>query len=195
MEHDLLIVISKIHTVKDNISRKLHIIHGLIRLVDMLPGPSSGALPALFQFPIFLGHIDQGHIACVGLLRFIHELEDPLRPCHSHDDGIQLLADLVDGHAEALVESQKTGQPAQREAAHPVEGQDAAHDSADHVADIPKLGIDGAEEIGKCISTVRTYKKPVIELLKLLLALLLMAEDLDHLLAVHHFLNESVHRP
>ena len=64
----------------------------------------------------------------------------------------------------------------------------------DHVADISKLGVDGTQEISKCIGPVRADKELIIQLLKFLFALFLMAEYLDHLLAVHHFLNISVHR-
>ena len=45
--------------------------------------------------------IDQVNIAVIRFRLLIHQLKNPLRAGQRHNDGVELLGDLVDGHIEA----------------------------------------------------------------------------------------------
>ena len=120
VEHDFIVRITEVHTVKDNITAQFLIIDGAVCLVGMLPCPVAGAAGALSKPSVFLFGVDEQDIAVIDLGRLIHELEDTLCTGHSHDDRVELLADLVDRHVEALVESKETCKSAKGKAANAV---------------------------------------------------------------------------
>ncbi len=115
MQHDLLVVVAEINTVKHHVACQLHIIHGVIRLMLMPPCPTPGTLLALHQPAVVLFHIDKCHITVVRFRLFVHHHEDTLRACHGHHDGIELLTDLIDRAVKALVKSQEAGQRTERQ--------------------------------------------------------------------------------
>ena len=61
-----------------------------------------GILPGIYQ----------GHIAFVGFRLFVHQFEDPLRTGKGHHDGIDLVADLTDGHIKPPGQQQEGGKTA-----------------------------------------------------------------------------------
>ena len=109
MQHNLIIVVSKVYPVKYHVAPQFHIVHRVVRLVLMTPGPAAGTLRCLHQFPVLFPDVDQSHIAVVHLRFLIHHLEDTLCTGHGHDNRIKLLTHLVNGPVKALVEGQETG--------------------------------------------------------------------------------------
>lgn len=105
----------------------------------------SSSLVALF----IIGHVYQRHSAVVLLRLLVHQGEDPLRAGQGHDDGVELLGDLVDGVGKALGQLQEAGNNAQGDGGvHPAEGQSAAHHSHDHVLDIADVHHDRHQDAG-----------------------------------------------
>ena len=109
MEHDLVRFIAEINLVHDDISGQRHVGRRLVRLlVEMLPCPLICPPAALRDRSVFPDLcIDQRHISFIRLRLLIEKRKDAPRPGQRHDDRIELLADLVDGHIEASVECQK----------------------------------------------------------------------------------------
>ena len=69
----------------------------------MLPCPHTGSLGTLYDLAVYLFRTYQSYIAFVGLYFFIQQIKNSLSACLCHDDTVQLLTDLADGHVEALV--------------------------------------------------------------------------------------------
>ena len=160
----------------------------------MLPCPAAGSLPTFLKHAVFFLHIYECHVSVICLRLLVQKREDTLCSCHCHDNGIHLHAHLVYGHTEAFVKGKKARKTPECQPKAPFQGKGSPHNGADHIADISKLGIDGAQEIGKGISFVRAFEQFVIPFPEFCLAGLLPAEYLDHLLPVHHFLNIAIYR-
>ncbi len=128
-------MIAKVHMVKYHISLQLHISGGIRVFMVMLPGPETGSLLTLRQFPSGAAHrVHQFHIALVHFGSLIHELKHPVRTRQRHDNAVKLHADLVDGHIKGFVKIQETGKSPQSQARHTGYGKYAAHHGADHIA-------------------------------------------------------------
>ena len=69
----------------------------------MLPCPHTGSLGTLYDLAVYLFRTYQSYIAFVGLYFFIQQIKNSHGAGLCHDDTVQLLADLADGHVEALV--------------------------------------------------------------------------------------------
>ena len=123
----------------------------------------------------------------------IQQSEDAVRAREGHDDRVELHGDLVDRHREALVKCKEGRQLTDRQASVPVNCQRTADDRADDIAQISQLCIDRHENVGEPVRLVGALEQGIIQLVEFLNRLLLMIEDLDDLLAGHHFLNISVH--
>ena len=169
--------------------------HHHVSAVGDPPGPEVGALLGLLQLVALfvIGHVYQRHSAVVLLRLLVHQGEDPLRAGQGHDDGVELLGDLVDGVGKALGQLQEAGNNAQGDGGvHPAEGQSAAHHSHDHVLDIADVHHDRHQDAGVGVGFVRAVEHFVVDPVKAVLGLLLMAEDLDHFLTVDHLLDITV---
>ena len=73
--------------------------------------PSDRYVSRIHKFPSFFCRVDQGNIAVVFLRLLIQQTEDTFRSRKGHNDGVQLLADLVDRHVEALLKVRKLASP------------------------------------------------------------------------------------
>ena len=69
----------------------------------------------------------------------------------------------------------------------------AYHNGHQGVTDPADVGIDGHQQVGIAVGLVGAVSELFIDLMEIFHGRLLVAEDLDHLLAVQHFLNKSVH--
>ena len=192
MQDHLVIRVTEIHPVKGDIALQGLIIRRIGGLVMMFPGPAAGMLIGLDDLPVFIFTVDQHDVALVCLGLFIQQAENTLRARQGHDDTVELHGDLVDRHADILGKGQETGQGAHRKADELVEGHQAAHRGRDNVIQVAHLGIDGADDVGIGVRLESALVEILIQFIKVPDVLLLMAEDLDDLLAGHHFLNESV---
>ncbi len=192
VQYDLLVIVTEIDAVKHHIAFHLHIIHGMVRLMFMPPCPAPGTGLALHQPAVLFFYMNERHIAVVRLRLLIQHLEDALRAGHGHNDGIELLTDLVNRHVKAPVKGQEAGQRSQRQAGDPGERQRTAHYGADYVTHIAQLHVHRTDDIDQIIGPVRTVIEVFVQLIELLNILFLMAEDLHHLLTFHHFFDKSV---
>ena len=169
--------------------------HGDAGVVGDLPGPQGGALLGLLQLVAVLaiGHVHQSHGAVILLGLLVHQGEDPGRAGQGHDDGVELLGDLVDGVGEALGQLQEGGDDAQGDGGvHAAQGQGAAHHGHDHILHVADVHHDGHQDAGVGVGLVGAVEHVVIDAVEAILGLLLVAEDFDHLLAVDHLLDIAV---
>ena len=74
----------------------------------MPPGPVAGVLLGLRQAAVrALFHVDQGDVTLVGLGLLIHQAEYARSAGAGHDDGVDLLGQLVDVAGELLCHVQE----------------------------------------------------------------------------------------
>ena len=192
MQNGLFLGIAKIHIFENHIALQRLVICLSGILMIMLPGPAAGPFAAFCQRAVLLMRIHQHHIALVLLRRGIQQPEDTLRTGQCHDHVVELHADLVDGHGEALVEGQEAGQGADGEANTLVQRKETAHEGTEHIAGVAQLCIDGPENIGEGICLPGTLVEILVQLVKVPDGGLLVTEDLDHLFAAHGFLDKAV---
>ena len=192
MKHDLIRVVAEIHAVEDNGAFQRNVVHAAVCLMGVFPCPVAAAFFGLGELAVLGLGVDQGNVTLVGLHGGVHQSENTVSAGQSHNDSVELLAHLVDRHVKALIEGQEAGQSTQGKAAHAVQGQNTADDSADHIAYISQLGVDRAQDVGESVRIVRAVAEIVVELLEFLDVLFLVTEDFDNLLAIHHLLDEAV---
>ena len=115
MQHRLFRHIAEVHAVHGDVAPEQSVGNGAVGLVGVFPCPCAGVLCA-FGNGAILGNmaVDQGDIAVIGFRFFVHQLENTLGTCQRHNDGIDLVTDLTDGHVEAAAQGQEADQTAQR---------------------------------------------------------------------------------
>ena len=192
MKNDLVGVITKIHILQNHVTFQFDIICGTFRLMEMFPCPAAGTFLGFSENAVFLFCVDKSNVAFIHLGILIQKIKDTFGTGKGHNNTVELLADLVDGHVETLVESQEAGKSAEGEVSDAVDGKDTAHHGADHVADVSKLGNYRHQNVGKTVGVVCAGKKLVIQFIEFLDAFVLMAEDLDNFLAFHHLFDITV---
>ena len=194
MEHQLLRDVAKVHVGHGDVALQLGIGDGSVRLVGVLPCPVAGMLRGLGDAAVFVDlRVDQPDVAVVRLRLLVHQLEDALRARQRHDDGVDLVGDLADGHVEGAGQEHEAHQAAKGQ--HIAAGQHAqraAHDGQNGILDIAQVVVDGSHHVGQGSGGTGVAVQLLVELVELLLAGFLVGEDLDHLLAVDHFLHVAV---
>ena len=197
MEHRLLRHIAEVHMLHIDVALQLLVGGGIVRLVVVLPGPAAGALPGFVDGAVLIdAGVDQVDIALILLRLLIHQVENPLRACQSHDDGVDLVGNLVDGHVEAPGQDHEGHQAAQGQ--HFPIGQHhhhAPHHRQDGVLDVAQVVVDGAHDVGKLSGGIGVAAELLVQRVEFLFADGFVVEDFHHPLAVNHFLNVPVHRP
>ena len=186
--------VAEVHILQGDIALQLGIGDGTLCCVGMLPCPAAGALFGLGDVAVFVDlGIDQLDIAFVLFRHLIHQIEDTLGACQSHNDGIHLAGDLVDGHCEVTGQVHKGDQVTQgQQAAVGADHQHTAHDGQHGILDIAQVVVDGAHHVGELTGGVGVGEESFVELVELVLADLFVVEDLDHLLAGDHFFDIAV---
>ena len=192
MENDLVGIITKVYILQDHITLQLDIISGTLSFVEMLPCPAAGTFVGFGKNTIFLFCIDESNVAFIHFWLFIQKIKDTFCTCKSHNNTVELLADLVDRHVETLIEGQEAGKPAKCEAANAVDGKDTAHHGTDHIADISKLCDHRHQDVGETVGIVCAGEKLVVQFIEFPDAFVLMAEDLDNLLTLHHLFDITI---
>ena len=196
MQHQLLGDVAKVYVGHGDVALQLGIGDGAVRLVGVLPCPVAGMLRSLGDIAVFVNFgVDQLDIAVVCLRLFVHQLEDALRTGQRHDDGVDLVGDLTDGHVERTGQEHEAHQAAKGQ--HIAAGQHAqrtAHDGQNGILDVAKVVVDGTHHVGQGSGDAGIAAQLLVELVELLLAGFFVGEDLDHLLAVDHFLYVAVQR-
>ena len=173
----------------------------------MLPGPVAGALGCFGHIAVFVNAgIHEGHIAVVYFRLLVHDFEDALRAGQGHDDGVELLGNLVDGHVKVAgklhkghqaAQGQQHGAGFQSQAGYDravVYGDGAAYNGQDGILHIAKVIVDRAHHVGEFAGGEGVFAQRLVKLVELFLANFLAVKDLDHLLAGDHFLDVAVYR-
>ncbi len=193
MQDNFILGIAEIHVVKTHLAAHARIGQRTV-LVGMLPCPDAGTLRRFVQLALFvvLG-VDQRNIAVVLLGQFVHQLENTVRACHCHNNRVQLLGNLGKRHGEAFCQLQKGCDIAQRKRRKPGNRQRAAHNRGQHVLQIAQVRHNRHQDIREPVGTGRRVAKLVVQLVEALLGRGFVAEYLDNLLTVHHFLNITIH--
>ena len=76
----------------------------------MLPCPETGTLTALLKHAVLFNCIYQGYISVIHFGLLVKELEYTVCTRKGHNDGVELLAHLVDRPVETLVKGKETCQ-------------------------------------------------------------------------------------
>ncbi len=165
----------------------------------MLPGPCAGAFGGFGDGAVLRHHcVDQRYIAVVRFGLLVHQAQNTARTGQTHHDGVDLLGKAVHVAGELLGHVQEGNDDAdgERHAGNAHVGcarqqEHAAHESYKSIEHIADVGNDRPQHIGIGVGTEAILKEGVVDPVKVLLALLFVAENLDHLLAVHHLLNKA----
>ena len=116
MQHGFLRHIAEVHFRHGDIALQFGVGHGAVRLMGMLPCPAAGALVGLGNIAFFVNfRIDQPDIALILLRLLVHQLKDPLGTGKSHDNGIDLVGHLRNGHIEGTGQGQEADELANRQ--------------------------------------------------------------------------------
>lgn len=79
----------------------------------LFPGPYAGSMVGLCQGAVFFFGIYQRNFTMVLFAGFIHQFKDALGASQRHDDRVDLLGNLADGHGKAAAELQERSNAAQ----------------------------------------------------------------------------------
>ena len=196
VQYRLLRHIAKVHVEHGDVALQFGVGYGAVRLMGMLPCPTAGALVGFGDIPVFVNfRVDQPDIARILLRLLVHQLKNPLRAGKGHDDGIDLVGYLGDGHIEGTGQGQKADELAHGE--QPSAGkyrEQAADDGENGVLGIAQIVVDGPHGVGIGARKVGIPPQLFVQLVKLLFAGILVGEDLHHPLAVDHLLHIAVDR-
>ena len=189
---------------------EVHILHADVTvLTDQLiaalrqglfPCPDAGTVVGFDQGAVYLLGVHQGDHAVILLARFIHQFKDAFGTGQRHDDRVDLLGDLADGHGEAAGKLQKGSDTAQRHHADSADGeigdrgdgQKPADNGDQYILQVAEVAHDGHHDIGVGVGLGGVEAEFIIEGVKVLLVLLLVAEYLDDLLPADHFLDKAI---
>ena len=193
VEDHLIVVITEIHAVHDDVSLLKLIGRGAFRFVEMLPRPSSRMLLRLGDVSVLIDdRVHQHDIALIILRLLIEKSEDTIRAGKCHDDRVQLLRNLVDRHGKALIKGKEGSKLADRKTSATVNRKRAAGYRTDDVAEIAQLSIDRRENICETVSFICTVKELIVQSIEFLNGFILVVEDFDDFLAGHHLLDIAV---
>ena len=189
-------LVAEVHVDKAHVAAQLAVAD-LAVVVRVLPRPVAGVMVALGDRAVGGDvRVDERDEAIVCLGFFVDEGEDALRARARHDDGVDLLGELVDVARELLghVKERDENGDIQRLAGkthvrQPDEQQHAAHEREGDIEEVADVADDGAEDACVGVGAVAVFKEGVVDLVEFLNGALLVAEDLDDLLTGHRLLN------
>ena len=208
MKHRLIRHVAKVYVKEANVALEQTVFHRAV-ILPVLPGPFARALRAGDDCAVFLAAARKrdGSFVTLGLL--IEKLKDTSRARNGHRNGVHLLGDLRDvcrklfahaevrrdngdrkGRNERSVQDKVLNGEIRNRAAERHEK--AACERGEHVQKVTDVVHDRHEDICKAVCLACVGEELVVELVKIGLRGLLMAEDLDDFLAVHHFLDEAL---
>ena len=204
MQHGLLRVVGKVHIEEPHVAAELHQ-PAFAVFLRALPCPDTGARGAFRQRAVRRFHGVHERDASVVVLRLlVDELKDAARA--RHDDGVDLLRHLRDvarkllRHPEERRDDRdlqrrdhaaRLKQVLERQIRHAAARADqkSAEEGREHIQNIADVAHDGHEDVRVALRMVGVVKELVVDGVEIALRRLLMAEDLDDLLAVHHLLD------
>ena len=185
--------IAEVHPVEGDAALELAVGDGAVGLMRVLPRPDAGLLGRLGEGAVgVLDGVDELDVALVCLGRLIHDVEHALGARRRHDDAVELLAHAHHGLRKTLAQREEAHERADGEAGVPVEGEDRAENGAEDVAEVSEVAVDGHEHARDAVGVVGAVTELIVELFEVRDGLLLVAEDLDDLLAGDHLLDIAV---
>ena len=105
--------IAKIHLFHGDIPLQPGVGHGTLRLMGVLPRPDTRVLRAFGEIAFFVQLcVYQGHITAILLAFLVHQLKNALRTGHGHNNGVNLVAHMTNGHLKRAGKKQKAHQRA-----------------------------------------------------------------------------------
>ncbi len=198
MQNRVLPVVGEIHILQDDVALETLIRHAAVGL-DLLPGPLLGAFFALLDLTVPFPTAHECHRALVRLRLLIHQREDTTRTRETHDDRVDLLRDTADltGELPLHVEERHgdadaEGHTAQAQVRHLQEEQHAAVERQHDIKHVSDIAEDRHQGIRVAVRLLRHREKLVVDLVEIALRRILVVEDLDDLLTVHHLLDEAL---
>jgi len=206
VQDGLALLIGKVDVEEAHVALKGHEARGHVVLRRIFPGPVARVLGAFDGLAVFHAAVDERHGAVVLLRLLVEQGEDAVRTRDGHGHGVDLLRDLRDvrgellGHAEIGGhdgDGQGSGHRACGEQI--LEGEvqhcavraddEAADERGQHVENVADVHHDRHEDVAEAVGMLGVVAELVVELVERLFGRALVAEDLDDLLAVHHFLD------
>ena len=175
----------------------------------MLPCPLSCALVGLCDISVLVNlTIYESNVSVISLGLLVHKSKYSLCSRKSHNDRVYLLRKLVyvsckllchveegNDYIDCKSESEHAScceKTAEAEVAHSACDKQTANGCTNNVEHVADIHYDRSEAVGKCVCLKSVLEKLVVDLIEILLDLILVAEYLDDLLTVHHFLNEAL---
>ena len=199
MQNDLVRRIAEVHMVKYDAPLQLGVGQRSI-VMGMLPRPHSGMFFSFPQLAVRFLDVHQRYIAFIRFRLLIHERKDARGTCQCCDNGVELVGDLRDGVVEIAGKCQERSDCAERQCAASLQANigeagnrhiAAQYRNNDilHIAQRIHHGHDG---IGVSVGAGSgSCPRPVL-FGKFLFCGFLMAENLNDLLPVYHFLHITV---
>ena len=168
--------------------------------VRVLPRPETGVVVGLGERAVFLLGVDKRHIAVVRLRLGIHERENARCAGQCCDDGVELVGDLRDRVCKPAREREEGCDHTERERVHARQAEvrragnrhRAADDGDDDILQVTYGVHHRHHAVGHAAGARGVFRPDAVAAAQLRLALPLVAEDLDDLLAVDHLLNIAV---
>ena len=137
--------------------------------------------------------IHQLDLAFVNFGRLIKNLEDAVSAHRGIKHTVDLLTDAGNGARKTLVEREERYQCTKCHACVPVDNECCAQYAHEHIAQVTQVAVDGHDDVADAVGIVGIAAQFLVDDLKLLNGLILMAKDLNDLLASHHLFNEAVY--
>ena len=141
---------------------------------------------------ILLG-VDQFHKALVNFGLLIHQVKDTLGASRRRHHEVDLLTHLDHRVGKAFIQTQEGNHRTNGHTGHAVDPQHCTNNGHHHIAQPSNVRIDGHQKVGIPVGFVSAVPQGIINLTKIPLSSLFMAEYLDHFLAIQHFLDKAVH--
>ena len=117
----------------------------------------------------------------------------------AHDHHVDLVGHLADGAGKLLGHVQEghhdadaQGHARQAQVGRAVQQQGAARQGHDDVGHVAHVAQQGHQDVGVAVGLLAVLEQRVVHLVKVGLGALLVAEDLDDLLAAHHLFHEAL---
>ena len=199
MQNGLVRRIAEVHMVKYNAPLQLGIGQRSI-VMRMLPRPHSGMLFSFPQLAVRFLDVHQRYIALVGFRLLIHECKDAGSACQRRHNGVELVGNLRDGVVEIAGKRQERSDCAKCQRPRSLQT-DVGTAGNCHIAaqyrnnDILHIakGIHHRHHgVGVAVGTGGGSCPRAVFFGKLLFCGFLMAENLNDLLPVYHFLHITV---
>ena len=207
VKHCLIRHIAEIHVKEPHVALQQPVFHRAVVLL-VLPRPLARALSAGDDCAVFLAAARERDGSFVAFRLLVQQIKDSASARNRHRNSVHLLRDLRNvcgkllAHAEIRCnrrDGQGSGDGSERDEVlnRKVRNQTVRGDQqttckySKDVKQISNIAHDRHEDVCKAVCLARVAEELIVELVKILLCRFLMAEDLDDLLTVHHFLDEA----